>query len=272
MEKKLNLVQVFLATKAFLSKIYFNKYSDDLGSFLGEFSINKCKKDWQQDPETWDPSVWNDWMQSVHVVLNMENVNVQFTIVSSLEAYFIMKNFVQKYAIKLSSDDLIQLSNNLTLKDNQSFFWKDWLQCIDATITDRLTVDGSLVSLDTIVSEEQAFEIMKIFLKNYLISKNVFSDSVNMYAILNQNKNIYIDWLIEYSKYKDQHSNNKNLTVIQAFNVMYKFLKKQKEQMKIINEKYVNLLQMLKVNTEQNPVNYMILYYWLQAAYVSILK
>ena len=49
MNKKLNLAQVFLATKAFLGKEYFEYYSDELGMLQGNFIINKCKENWQQE-------------------------------------------------------------------------------------------------------------------------------------------------------------------------------------------------------------------------------
>lgn len=273
MKKELNLAQIFVATKAFFGKIYFDHYSDELGIMHGGFAINKCKDDWQQEPETWDPSVWIDWMKAASAVLGVENINVALQLVSSLQGYQIMKTYLHNFAYAYEFQELITLFQQLDIDQKSDFqesqTWKEWMLCVNATLENRLTLDGSLVSLDSLLSQKQSFEIMQTFLQNEnaLFDENV-KQILKRVVIENRSKNdLYKVWLSIYHSFENKLE--QKITLIQAYNATRMFVEKYFEN----DEKDLKIVQKkLAIDNEQFPVDYYAWFSWMQAVYIIVLK
>ena len=63
--EKLTVQQAFEAMSLFLEGFYERTKSDDVGGLLGDMIL-------LEDSTTADPAAWDDWMKSVHRVLNKE--------------------------------------------------------------------------------------------------------------------------------------------------------------------------------------------------------
>ena len=63
--EKLTETEAFEAMVLFLEGFYERTQSDDVGALLGQMII-------LEDGTTADPAAWDDWMRSVHRVLNKE--------------------------------------------------------------------------------------------------------------------------------------------------------------------------------------------------------
>lgn len=273
MNKKLNLVQVIVVAKAFLGKIYFDHYSDDLGIMHGGFAINKCKDNWQQEPETWDASVWIDWMKAASAVLGIESIDVKQTFVSPLRGYQVVKMYLHNFAYAYEFQELITLFHQLDIDQRSDFqtsqVWKEWLLCVDATLENRLTLDGSLVSLETLLSQEQSFEIMQAFLQN---QKALFDEDLKqiLKKVVVENRrqnNLYKIWLNLYHSFENKLE--QKITLLQAYNVARMFVEKYFENyekdLKIVQKK-------LAIDNEQFPVDYYVWFSWMQVVYIIVLK
>lgn len=272
MKKELNLAQVFVATKAFLGKVYFDHYSDDLGIMHGGFAINKCKDNWQQEPETWDASVWIAWMKAANAVLGVKNINVALQLVSPLQGYQIMKMYLHDFAYTYEFQELITLFDQLNIDQRSDFHtsqaWKEWMLCVDATLENRLTLDGSLVSLETLVSKEQSFEIVQSFLQN---EKALFDEDIKqmLKKIIVENRtqnNLYKIWLHIYNSFENKLE--QKITLLQAYNATRMFVEKYFEN----DEKDLKTVQKkLAIDNEKFPVDYYVWFSWMQAVYTVVL-
>lgn len=278
MNKILNLAQVFVATKSFLGIKFFKSFSDGIDIIHGGFVINKCKENWQQEPETWDPSVWIDWMQASNEILSPKITDPAVTLVSPLQGYKIMKRYIHNFAYEFKFKDLIELFQQLDIDQNSDFqesqIWKEWLLCVDATIENRLTLDGSLFSLESTISKDQAFKITLFFIKNYClthIKKQItLAKILRKLEIENENSLLYQDWFLAYRELQNEQNTDKAITVIQAYNVMQRFLEKLKNNLK--DQSLNPLLQLLEVDNEQIPIKYESLWNWLHATHSVLLQ
>jgi hypothetical protein len=63
--EKLTETEAFEAMVLFLEGFYERTQSDDVGALLSQMMI-------LEDGTTADPAAWDDWMKSVHRVLNKE--------------------------------------------------------------------------------------------------------------------------------------------------------------------------------------------------------
>ncbi len=275
MKKELNLVQVFVATKAFLCKEYFKCYSDELGIMHGNFAINKCKDRWQEEPETWDPAAWIDWMQAANQILNPDVANPAITKVTPLQGYQIMKKYIQNFAYEFEFQELIELFKKIDVDQYSDFtktnYWKSWQLCVDATLENKLTPDGALLSLDSILSQQQAFEIMQLFLHNYFLK--IAGDEQPRWLIDLQNitfaqAQVHVfcqTWFDVYQSFTTAQQQTAEITVLKAFNVMRIFF----ETFKTMNDdaRLVTFLKVLEVRPDHIPLIYESLHAWIQAAY-----
>ena len=62
MVDKMTSMQAFKAMVCFLEDYYYKTSSDDLGALLSYMQLF-------EDGSTWDPAIWNDWVESVDMVL-----------------------------------------------------------------------------------------------------------------------------------------------------------------------------------------------------------
>lgn len=140
--------------------------------------------------------------------------------------------------------------------------WKEWMLCVDATLENKLTLDGSLVSLETLLSQEQSFEIMQAFLQNENVKqilKKVVIKNIKQHES-------YEEWLDIYNSLENKAE--QKITLLQAYNLMRVFFEKSfKDDEKNLNE----IQKKLAVDNEQFPIDYNIWFSWMQAAYIILL-
>lgn len=278
MEKKLNLAQVFVAAKAFLDIAFFKNFSDDIDSYgldivLAGFAINKCKEDWQSEPETWDPSVWLDWIKASNEIMVPEIVDTAVTLVSPLQGYRIMKKYIENFANEFEFEDLLLLFKRLGIDQKSDFLhsleWKYWLLCIDSTINKSLSIDGSLISLnEKILSKEQALQVMQIFLqKHILLLDEKLEKSLRKLNFEKLEGNIFFNiWLELYNKVVNNQ--NGKIKIIDAYNIMRLSLEEYFKNNKL---KFYVIKKLLSVDDKQLPIEYKIWYSWLNATYAVLL-
>ncbi len=277
MNKNLNLAQVFIIARAFLGKEYFKKYSDDLGIIHGDFIINTHKDRWQQEPETWDPAVWIDWMLAANQVLSPEIADPATTQVTALQGYQIMEKFIHNFAYEYEFQDLIELYKKIAIDKYPDFakinYWKSWILCVDAMLENKLTFDKSLLSLDSILSQQQAFEIMQLFLRTYFLKLSAevqpkwFVDLQNLTFSQAQQSLLCREWFEIYQC--KRLSETDTVTLLDAFNVMRIFLEKFQTTTNDVH--LVAFFETLKVRPDTIPLDYQSTYNWIQAAYRVII-
>ena len=281
MEKDLNLAQAFVATKAFLGIEFFINFSEGLDIVHAGFVINKCKENWQLEPETFDPSVWLDWMEAANEIIDFKIANHEITRVSELQAYQIMKKYIQNFANNFNFQDLIALFQKLNI-DQQSDFeqslpWKYWQLCVNATLKNKLTLIESVFGFETQISQTQAFEIMKLFLTDYF-SKIENPEKYELFARIQnlkfesiRNDLIYKKWLQTYDSLVGKQSNeNHETTIIQAYQIMRTFLESHRGILKF--KKFKDLFSKIKIDDSQDPINYQTTYNWFHFAQQILLE
>ena len=281
MEKKLNLVQLFLATKAFLSIKYFIQYGEELNSLIGDLMCNQVQENWRENFRTLDPSIWIDWIIATNEIINPEIANVTVTQVSELQGYQIMIKFIQNFVKEMPYQELIDLLNELDIAKQSSFkqslTWKYWQLCCNETIKDRLTLDGSIFSLETKISKIQAFEIMKLFLTDYF-SKiynfekyELFSRIQNLNFESIHNDLIYKKWLQTYdSLIVKQNNENHETTIMQAYQIMRTFLESHQNILDF--QIFEDLFSKIKIDDSQYPIDYQTTYNWFHFAQQLLLE
>lgn len=71
-ENNLTILESYKVMLAFLDYFYKMTNSDDLGGFLGGFAISKENEGYA---ETMDPAAWNDWLNSVKLIIEKRKAN-----------------------------------------------------------------------------------------------------------------------------------------------------------------------------------------------------
>lgn len=199
------------------------------------------------------------------------------TLVKTPRGYQLMKKYIQSFAYMFEFQELIELFHKLDIDISSDFFksqiWKNWLLCVDATIQNKLTLNGSLVSIETIVSQNQAFEIMMFFLNIYCltnINNTALAELLQKLQKPRDSNLTYQDWLVVYNQIQNKQSPGAGITVIQGFNAMRIFLEKRKHKSQ--HQHLESFLKLLQVDVEQIPVKYQTLWNWLHAAHIVVMQ
>ena len=281
MEKKLNLAQLFLATKAFLDIKYFIQYGEELNSLIGDLMCNQVQENWQHDFVTLDPSIWIDWIIAANEIINSKVDSVAVTQVSELNGYKIMIKFIQNFVTEMPYQELFELLESLDIAKQsnfkQSLTWKYWQLCCNETIKDRLTLDGTVFGMETKISKIQAFEIMKLFLTDYFskIENHMKYEPISSIQHLNfesiHNDLIYKKWLQTYDSLIDKQNNeNHETTIMQAYQIMRTFLESNQN---ILNFKiFDDLFSKIKIKNNGYPIDYQTTYNWFHFAQQLLLE
>ena len=281
MENQLSLVQVFISTKAFLGIEFFINFSDGLDIVHAGFIINKCKGNWQSEPETWDPSVWKDWIKATEEIISPQKANPTITLVSQLQGYQIMKTYIHNFGTEFNFLELIELFQKFDIDQKSNFqtslHWKYWQLCVHATLENILTLNECLFSFETHISKQQAFEIMKLFLTDYF-SKIENFERFELFARIQHltfekihNDLIYSKWLSVYDSLVSQQNNaHRATTVMQAYQVMRVFLESHIGILKF--KKFKELFFKIKIGDSQYPLDYQTTYSWFHYAQQLLLE
>lgn len=148
MSKKLTSFQVFNSMRIYLSIYHTKTNAEDIGMLLGGLQLFKDFDDWQENPETWDPPAWEDWMDGVDKTLNDLKIKTHFKKIAYDEdiAFLCMKNYLQLLYNQFSFEDvgnLLKILNN-SQSTTSDPIWQQWLQAIDHSINNTYPLDEPL--------------------------------------------------------------------------------------------------------------------------------
>jgi|GEM_PF-5367574 hypothetical protein len=278
MKQQLNLTQICIAAVAFLDKEYFTRYSDNLACCISDLALYRGAENWQEEPTTWDPAAWYDWLKVAGTTLGADVS--KNTLVSPLQGYHIMRAFVYDYACRLNYADMKKLSATLDDANIELFqssrLWKDWLLCVDAALYNKTEASGGLVSPETLITQQQCLEMMQEFLKDYCVKIEDVTNSAwfkHMWDLSFKNNNadqMLNDWLANYREYLGKQEETDRVDLRQALSIMFLFIKKQEESTSL--EELKALSNILQINKDESSLDYSIVYGWYRAAYAVIYK
>ncbi len=147
--KKLTFFQTFNAMRIFLS-MYFDKHrSSDLGIILSSLRLFKDKSNWKENPTTWDPAAWEDWMDGVEKTLydlgiQKNSKEIDYT---PWVAFLCMKNYLQLFYDEISYEiigEILVLLNSVKENSVNNIVWFDWLTAINHAINETYELDEPL--------------------------------------------------------------------------------------------------------------------------------
>jgi len=130
MKKKLTVLQSFNAMRNFLDDNYQKTKSDNVGAMLS-FSLLF------PDGGTFDPAIWNDWIESIEEVKGEKAKEV-----TDLEGFKITKSFLKLYYNLISKPvDIGRILKTLEV-DSKNIptneeAWNLWLKCIKKALEDE---------------------------------------------------------------------------------------------------------------------------------------
>lgn len=125
MKEKLTRLQAYHALIRFLEIYYEQTNSGDLGSLLGGM-------DFLTDGSTADPAAWEDWTDSVNIVVKTDER------LTELQAFNAMRKFLETYHEQTSSSDVEVILNDSKLLLNNStvnpMALSNWINCVDIVL------------------------------------------------------------------------------------------------------------------------------------------
>ncbi len=83
---KITFIKAFNAMRIFFQMQYDQTNSEHIGTLCGDFNLWKDKPDWKENPDTFDPSAWQDWMYGVNKLMHNTNIIDQ-----DPKKYYLMK-------------------------------------------------------------------------------------------------------------------------------------------------------------------------------------
>lgn len=132
---KLNLFETFNSMRIFL-RDYWNKTDDeDIALILSGMQLVKDRIDWKENPETWDPPAWSDWMNGVNQTLKdlKVNTNPKRVIFNEETAFLCMKNYLQLFYNQFPFEgvkNILIIINKINPEEMNTHLWLHWLSCI----------------------------------------------------------------------------------------------------------------------------------------------
>ena len=135
---QLTMFQNFNALRVYLTTYFEKTKNNDIGLLLSGLMLSSNFSDWRENPRTWDPPAWDDWMAGVHKTL--KDLGCQqdpFTALYDEQmAFLCMKNYLQLFYNQFSFDgvgNILKQINAVEIASN-SQGWKDWLSCVQAAL------------------------------------------------------------------------------------------------------------------------------------------
>lgn len=142
-DQKLNFLQTFNAMRIFLSMYLDQKESSDLSIILSSLRLFKDSFDWRENPMTWDPAAWDDWMRGVYKTLNDLNIKKKpkDLLYDTELAFLCMKNYLQLFYEEIPYE---VLSDILKCLDDRKRSWPIWEISVNHSINETYSLDESL--------------------------------------------------------------------------------------------------------------------------------
>jgi len=143
--KTLTFFQTFNAMRIFLSMQYDKDQSDHIGTICGALNLWKKNFDWKENPDTFDPTAWQDWMKAVHKALQNLNIHQEPTKIMFNDeiAFLCLQNYIQIFYDQTPWEDIGALLNKVkqAQHSNPDPVWQEWLQAIDHSINETYELD-----------------------------------------------------------------------------------------------------------------------------------
>lgn len=144
--KKINLYQTFNAMRVFLNLYCENHQADDIAMLLGGLHLANNTEDWQENPRTWDPPAWEDWIDGVNKTLYDLNIqkNPKEILYDEWMAFMCMKNYLQLFYNQFSYSDIknVLILVESVQQSTSNIVWNMWLQSIQHSVNNTYKLDG----------------------------------------------------------------------------------------------------------------------------------
>lgn len=131
----LTLLESFNAMRTFLNLYCEQNKADDIVMLLGGLHLANNHSDWQENPRTFDPPAWDDWMDGVHKTLQDLNIKDNPKVISydDKASFLCMKNYLQLFYNQFSFDDIGDVLKVLDSanQEKNNFVWNQWMKSID---------------------------------------------------------------------------------------------------------------------------------------------
>ncbi|MBI2352998.1 hypothetical protein HYV11_02005 [Candidatus Dependentiae bacterium] len=165
MSKKLTALQAYQIMLHFFDSIYFQTYDDDLGSMMSGAALYSI----DSVPMTMDPAVWDDWMESIKMVLNDSRITFDTVELTIDQAYAAVGQYLIIYSnigffesIGVLRDILVHGSKYPVLA---KWLKCKWMQAVDSVGQKKLSSPiEHLFTEETELTLQESFMIMQIFL------------------------------------------------------------------------------------------------------------
>ena len=167
MPLKLTCIQAYKIVYHFLDNIYFQTYDEFLSDILSGAALYSNIAD--QEPETMDPAIFNQWMNSVKIIMHDETITYNVAKLTTKQTYAAMHQYFITYC-NLGAEPSVQkmrdlLNPNIEQCDVTKWLQIQWLQSVDF-ILQETSIDkiGHLFGDETGLTQRESFAVMKIFL------------------------------------------------------------------------------------------------------------
>jgi len=142
---KITFVQAFNAMRIFFQMQYDTTHADSIGTLCGDFNLWKDKPDWKENPDTFDPSAWQDWMNGVNKLIHDTNANQdpKKMLLNEETAFSCMQNCLQFFYNHTPWEDIDALLNKIkhTQHIHSDPIWQEWLQAVGHAINGTYELD-----------------------------------------------------------------------------------------------------------------------------------
>lgn len=144
--KLFSFIQAFNAMRIFFQMQYDQTNSESIGTLCGDFNLWKDKPDWKENPDTFDPSAWQDWIDGVNKLIHDTNNITQDPkklLLNEETAFLCMQNCLQFFYDHTPWKDILTLHNKLqhAQHSNSDPVWQEWLQAINHSINETYALD-----------------------------------------------------------------------------------------------------------------------------------
>ena len=142
---KLELFDAFNTMRVFLDMRYEKTHSDKLGTLCGALNLWKNSTDWKENPQTFDPRAWQDWLNAVEKTLQElgRKEDPKNFIYDEETAFLCMKNYIQNFYDQTPWKDIkniLEEIQNTKYSENDST-WQEWLEAINHVLYDTYELD-----------------------------------------------------------------------------------------------------------------------------------
>ncbi len=144
LQQSLTMFQNFNAMRIYLTS-YFKKTNDeDIGLLLSGLMLSSNFSDWRENPRTWDPVAWDDWMCGVNKTLHDKKIKQDPLIMLYDEqiAFLCMKNYLHLFYKQISFEgvgDILKIINAIQI-ESKTQAWHDWVLCVQAAVDQEINI------------------------------------------------------------------------------------------------------------------------------------